>query len=92
MVSSGAEEGTKAVGAKLPWGPAWLLLPLLQLWSALGLTQLCSCSVPHPLQPKVESPDGPFGSNQGFIDLFLPEEAADPASTGPQTLRRIAKP
>lgn len=46
----------------------------------------------QPLQPKVESPDGPFGSIQGFTGLFLPEEVADPASTGPQTHRRIAKP
>lgn len=47
---------------------------------------------PHPLQPKVESPDGIFGTTWGFTGLFLPEEAADPASTGPQTHRRIATP
>lgn len=46
---------------------------------------------PHPLQLKVESPDGIFGTTWGFTGLFLPEEAADPASTGPQTHRRIAK-
>lgn len=43
-------------------------------------------------QLKEVSPDGLFGSTQGFTGLFLPGEAADPASTGPQTHRRIAKP
>lgn len=39
----------------------------------------------------MESPDGIFGTTWGFTGLFLPEEAADPASTGPQIHRRIAK-
>lgn len=47
---------------------------------------------PHPLQPKVESPDGSFGSTWGLTGPFLPEEAVDPASSGPQTHKRIAKP
>lgn len=47
---------------------------------------------PHPLLLKAEFPDGTFGTRWGFTGLFLPEEAAGPASAGPQTHRRIAKP
>lgn len=64
--------------------------------------RLCLCSFvqavnsnrflsPHPQQPKAEFPDGTFGTIRGFTGLLLPEEAVDPASTGTQTHRRIAK-
>lgn len=46
----------------------------------------------HLPQPKEDSPDGTFGTTRGFTGLFLPEGAADPASAGPQTHRRVAKP
>lgn len=88
MVSSGAEEG------KPSWPPRKLGSYCLcyNCGQHLALHNCVLAQFLHPLQPKVESPDGPFGSNQGFIGLFLPKEAVDPASTGPQTHRRIAKP
>lgn len=75
-----------------------------QTWHSLGSFAFVTAEVstrgyttafllcPHPLQPKVEFPDGIFGTTWGFTGLFFPEEAADPASTGPQTHRRTAKP